>query len=86
MLTVRTLESMCTAENFNLFWQKVEKMRFQQELDVDEPQLPRRKKAPRHFEVPENVEGNFKAMCKHCQTLISGSTKATSNFLYHLKE
>ena len=25
MLTVRTLESMCTAKNFNLFWQKVEK-------------------------------------------------------------
>ena len=37
------------------------------------------------FEVPENVEGNIKAMCKHCQTLVSGSTKATSNFLYHLK-
>ena len=37
MLTVRTLESMCTAENFNLFWQKVEKIRCQQELDVDEP-------------------------------------------------
>ena len=27
MLTVRTLESMCTAEKFNLFWQKVEKER-----------------------------------------------------------
>ena len=50
MLTVRTLESMRTAENFNLFWQKVEKMRFQQELDVDELQLPRRRKAPRRFE------------------------------------
>ena len=47
MLTVRTLKSMRTAENFNLFVQKVEKMRFQQELDVDEPQLPRRRKAPR---------------------------------------
>ena len=39
----------------------------------------------RHFEVPENVDGNFKAKCKHCQVPISGSTKATSNFLLHLK-
>ena len=50
MLTVRTLKSMRAAENFKLFWQKVEKMRFQQELGVDEPQLPRRRKGPRRFE------------------------------------
>jgi hypothetical protein len=33
------------------------------------------------FEVPENVSGNFKAKCKHCES----STKATSNFVTHLK-
>ena len=65
MLTVRTLESMCTAENFNLFWEKSEKMRFQQELDVDELQLPRRRKAPRHWEdsatseFPLSVEDEY---------------------------
>ena len=37
------------------------------------------------FEVPNNVEGTFKAKCKHCSASISGSTKASSNFLLHLK-
>ena len=39
MLTIKTLKSLRTDENFNLFWQKVEKM--MNELDVDEPQLAR---------------------------------------------
>ena len=38
-----------------------------------------------HYEVPEGVEGTFRAICKHCQAKISGSTKATSNFILHLK-
>ena len=38
-----------------------------------------------HYDVPDGVEGPFKATCKHCRTPISGSTKATSNFLLHLK-
>ena len=33
------------------------------------------------FEVPENVDGNFKTKCKHCPAVISASTKATSNLL-----
>ena len=37
------------------------------------------------FEVPENVDGNFKAKCKHCLAQISASTKATSNLLLHVK-
>ena len=32
------------------------------------------------FEVPENVSGNFKAKCKHCESYISGSTKATNSY------
>ena len=48
MLTVKTLEAMRTEENFNLFWQKVERTRDQ--LDVDEPQLARRRKVPREAE------------------------------------
>ena len=37
------------------------------------------------FDIPENVQGTFKAKCRHCASMISGSTKATSNFLLHLK-
>ena len=48
MLTVKTLETLRTDVNFNLFWQKIEKM--MNELNVDEPQLVRRRKAPRRFE------------------------------------
>ena len=51
MLMIPTLKIMCTAENFNLFWQKVKKMRCQ--LDIDEPQLPKKRKVLRRFE-----EGN----------------------------
>ncbi len=39
-----------------------------------------------YYDVPDNVEeGTFKAKCKHCSATISGSTKATSNFLLHIK-
>ena len=37
MLTVKTLQYLRTDENFDLFWQKVEKMRYQ--FDIAEPQL-----------------------------------------------
>ena len=42
MLTVKTVEGLWTDGNFDLFWQKVEKTR--EQLDVDEPQLARRRK------------------------------------------
>ena len=48
MLTVKTLKTLQTDVNFNLFWQKIEKM--MNELNVDEPQLARLQKAPRMFE------------------------------------
>lgn len=44
-----------------------------------------------HFIIPEaepdcdNTPGNFKATCKHCNTLVSGSHKATFNFVTNLK-
>ena len=38
-----------------------------------------------HFELPPNTGGNFKAKCKHCGSLISGSGKTSSNFTTHLK-
>ena len=43
-LTVSTLQSICTDEMFNLFWAKIEIE--SKEIDVDEPQLPRARKAP----------------------------------------
>jgi len=39
----------------------------------------------RHYDVPGDADGSFRAEYKHCGTIISGSTKATSNFWTHLK-
>ena len=36
------------------------------------------------FDIPQSVDGNFKAKCKHCTAIISVSTKAYSNLLGHL--
>ena len=38
------------------------------------------------FDLPPCVQGNnYKAKCRHCDALISGSTKTCSNFTTHLK-
>lgn len=55
MLTVKTLQTLRSVENFDLFWKKVELRR--SEWDVEEPQLPRRCKTPRRYE--EGSEGTF---------------------------
>ena len=39
----------------------------------------------RHYDVPGDADGSFRAEYKHCGTIISGSTKATSNFWTHFK-
>ena len=48
MLTVKTIGGLRTDDNFDLLWEKVEKARDQ--LDVDEPQLGRRRKVPKRYE------------------------------------
>lgn len=48
MLTVKTLQHLRTDDNFDLFWQKVEKMRYQ--FNIAEPQLARKQKAPKRYE------------------------------------
>ena len=48
MLTVKTLQHLRTDDNFDLFWQKVEKMRYQ--FDIAEHQLARKWKAPKQYE------------------------------------
>ena len=52
-LTCRTLEQIRTTDSFDLFWQNV--MMLQQEEGVNEPVLPRKRKAPARFEVGSNA-------------------------------
>ena len=48
MLIVKTLQHLRTDENFDLFWQRVEKMRYQ--FDIAEPQLARKRKVPKQYD------------------------------------
>ena len=48
MLTVSTLTGLRTEGNFDLFWEKI--LKFKEEVDVSEPQLPRKRKVPRRYE------------------------------------
>ena len=47
-MTRRTLQGIRSENCFDLFWQKVNTMAA--ELDVSDPVLPRKRKAPKHFE------------------------------------
>lgn len=49
MLTVKTIQSVRSNTNFDLFWDKAELMRVK--WDVDEPQLPRKRKVPKRYEL-----------------------------------
>ena len=55
-MTVATLQNIRNDESFNLFWQKVEHERHS--LDVEGPQLHRRRKVPRRMDYG-NAEGEF---------------------------
>ena len=54
MLTVSTLMTLRTEGNFDLFWEKILKRK--EDVDVNEPQLPRKRKVPRRYEegIAEN--------------------------------
>ena len=39
----------------------------------------------KHFDILDNLDGNFKATCKYCLKEISGCLKATSKFIKHMK-
>ena len=52
-MTVTTLQSIRSDDSFTLFWETIEKKR--QECGVDEPYLPRQRKAPRRYEVGSSV-------------------------------
>ena len=49
MLTVKTLEGLRNENDFELFWQNIEKMRVQ--FDIDEPLLPRKRTVSQRFET-----------------------------------
>lgn len=50
------MESLRKEDKFDLFWTKVVKK--SSDLGVQDPQLPRRRKAPRRYEISES-EGDF---------------------------
>ena len=54
-LTCQTLEKIRNDESFDLFWQRI--VLFQQDLEVNEPAIPRRRKAPKRYET--GSEGFF---------------------------
>ena len=49
------LEGLRNKNDFELFWQKIEKMRVQ--FDIDEPLLPRKRKVPQRFELERHCSG-----------------------------
>ena len=64
-MCVTTLEKLRNENEFDYFWTKVKS--FAKEHDIDDPQLPRRRKAPiRYFfgkapaEHPESVEDDYR--------------------------
>ena len=47
-MTVQTFKSICNDSSYDLFWKRVDiKVK---ELNVEEPQLPRQRKAPKRYD------------------------------------
>ena len=57
-LTCKTLDKMHTDDYFQLFWEKA--IHYQNDLNMDEPELPRKRKAPKRFEIGTG-ESSFSA-------------------------
>ena len=55
-MTVTTLQSLRNNDNFALFWQKIEIIK--KDLDIEDPKLPRKRKVPRRYE-DGNGEAKF---------------------------
>ena len=64
-LTCEILTSLRKDAEFAIFWQEV--MKKQSELDVDEPTLPRRRKAPSRFEVAAGESHYPSSIEDHCR-------------------
>ena len=66
MMTVATLQSIRSDDNFDLFWKRITKMA--EEKEIDEPVLPRRRKLPRRYDgshvgdFPDTVENHYRRL------------------------
>ena len=49
-MVIDTLQSLRTEESYDLFWTKVSTMAESPNIDVEEPQLPRRRKVPKRYD------------------------------------
>ena len=70
-MSVKTLESLRTEDSFKLFWVKAVKM--VSDIGVDEPVLPRRRKAPKRYRIG-NSEGEFAENVGHVSTNLRQGT------------
>ena len=61
-MTVRTLQSICSDENFLLFWKLINQKA--SDHGIDEPVLPRQRKRPRRYEDGAS-EGDFSDSVEH---------------------
>ena len=66
-MTIRTLNSIRTDDNFSLFWKLIKQKA--SDLNINEPVLPRQRKRPRRYEdgmsngeFPESVEDLYRRM------------------------
>ena len=55
-LTIRALESIRNDENFDLFWEKLDKDK--ESLEVNDPIVPRKRKVPQRFEIGTSTVDN----------------------------
>lgn len=49
-MVIDTLQSLRTEESYDLFWTKLSTMTDSADIDVEEPQLPRRRKTPKRYD------------------------------------
>ena len=80
-MTISTLQSIRSDENFQLFWSLINKKA--SSLDIDEPVLPRQRKRPRRYEdgssegdFPESVESLYRHTYYEALDLIVSGIKA----------
>ena len=80
-MTIRTLQSIRSDENFQLFWSLINQKA--SSLDIDEPVLPRQRKRPRQYEdgasegdFPESVESLYRHTYYKALDLIVSGIKA----------
>ena len=62
-MTVATLQTLRDEEHLNQFWEWL--MNAKKEVDLDEPELPRLWKQPRHFEI-DTSGPSFLTMSRRC--------------------